>query len=351
MTNGPTASSPSQQKALAVLALVSVAALVRLSLPVATGIFFGMLLAFSLLRTHERLTPWVKRPGVSAVMLAVGAGLVVIGALATLLYLVVARGVVAANQLAHGFDPEGSLRRLDALAHRLPIGNFDVEARVREAAAQAATELTGWAASVAGATLGALLTLFFTVLTCFFVLLHWSEIVLGAERMLPLHPLHTRVVLAEFQRVGKRVFVGTILTGIVQGMLGGVAYALAGVPEAALLGALTAVSSLIPVVGTVLVWGPVGIASIASNQLGPGLFVLIWGGLLVALGGEYVVRPRLVGGKSHVPTLITFVSLFGGVQVFGLPGLIMGPVVASVALAILRTYDSEVCAGPETDEP
>jgi predicted PurR-regulated permease PerM len=61
---------------------------------------------------------------------------------------------------------------------------------------------------------------------------------------------------------------------------------------------------------------------------------------------DYVIRPRLVGGGGHIPTLLTFIALFGGVEVFGVLGLIIGPVVAAVALALLRTYDREICSPP-----
>jgi predicted PurR-regulated permease PerM len=315
---------------------------------VATGLFFGTLLAFSLLRVHEKLSARLGQPGVSASLLALSSGLVIVGAVGSLAYLVVARGFAAANSLAHGFDPQGTLRkvfaRLDEIGRAVRLGPSDLSARVTSAAAEAASKLSDWAAAIAGATFSALLTLFFTVLMTFFMLRHWTTIELAAERMLPLHPLHTRVVLTEFQKVGKEVFVGTAVTGIIQGVLGGVSYALMGVPEAALLGALTAISSLIPLIGTALVWIPVGVALLVADQVGAGLFVLVWGTVLVGLCGEYLVRPRLVGGRGHVPTLITFISLFGGVQVFGLPGLVMGPVVASVALAVLKTYDRAVTA-------
>jgi predicted PurR-regulated permease PerM len=181
-------------------------------------------------------------------------------------------------------------------------------------------------------------------MTSFFVLRHWTSNLALAERILPLHPAHTRVVLAEFQKVGGEVFIGTLLTGIAQGVLAGIGYAIVGVPEAALLGAVTAICSLVPAIGTMLVWVPVGVVLLILGQLGAGIFVLVWGVLVVGVLCDYVIRPKLVGGKGHVPTLLTFISLFGGIEVFGLMGLIVGPVIASVALALLRTYDQALRA-------
>lgn len=345
--------SPSQRRALAVSALISALALLWLSRPVASGLFLGTLLAFSLLRVHDQLARRLRNHDLAAVLLALASALVMISGLVVLTYFVVARGTVAANSVVHAFDPGGPLRnvvtRLQAATHASPIGPIDLAARVRDAAAAAAAELTRIAAVLAGLTLNAALTLFFTIMATFFVLRHWTELIARAERMLPLHPAHTRVVLAEFQKVGSEVFVGTLLTGLAQGVLAGIGYAIAAVPEAALLGALTAICSLVPVVGTLLVWVPIGVVLAISNHVGAGIFVLVWGALVVGVLCDYVIRPKLVGRDGYVPTLITFIALFGGVEVFGLIGLIVGPVIASVALALLQTYDAALCAAAARD--
>ena len=337
-----------QRRALGVCALASAVALMWLSLPVGSGLVLGTLLAFSLLRVYGRFSQRLGRPVVAAVALAVGSGLVITGGLTLLFYLVIERGIVAANSIVHGFDPggplQGMLTRVQDLTRDSPIGPIDLASRAREGAAAAATRLTTWAATLAGLTFSALLTLFFTIMTTFFVLRHWTELVARAERALPLHPAHTRLVLAEFQNVGGEVFVGTLLTGLAQGAFAAIGYAIVNVPEAMLLGALTAVCSLVPAIGTLLIWVPVGVGLMIVGRLGAGLFVLLWGAIVVGVVCDYVIRPKLVGGQGHVPTLVTFISLFGGVEVFGLVGLIVGPVIASVALAMLRTYDREVSA-------
>ena len=252
------------------------------------------------------------------------------------------------SALTQSFGTQGSLKttldHLQEASARLPFGPFDITGRVRQLAEGAALQLTSVVGVVAGATFGAVLTLFFTVMTTFFVLRHWTQLLSQAERMLPLHPMHTRVVLVEFQKVGKEVFIGTMLTGVLQGLLAGVGYAAADLPEIGLLAALTALCSLVPVLGTLLVWVPLGVALLLWGRPAAGIFELLWGALITGVLSDYVIRPRLVGGGGHIPTLLTFIALFGGVEVFGVLGLIIGPVVASVALALLRTYDREICS-------
>jgi predicted PurR-regulated permease PerM len=340
-------SSPSQRRALAAFAFAAVVALVWLSLPIASGLFLGTLLAFSLLGVHGRLSRRLGRPALVAVLLAVASALGTVGGLVVLFYFVIARGIIAAGALAREFEPEGSFRkllaRLEEATRTSAFGPIDVSGRIRSAAAEAASKLTDLIPAIAGATFSAVLTLFFTVMAALFVLRHWTNLLERAERMLPLHPTHTRVVLAEFQEVGREVFIGTMLTGLAQGILAGVGYMIGGVPEPALLGALTAVSSVVPALGTLLVWVPVGVGLIVSGHPGAGIFELLWGALVVGVVSDYVIRPKLVGGGGHVPTLLTFISLFGGVKLFGLLGLVVGPVIASVALALVRTYDREIC--------
>jgi predicted PurR-regulated permease PerM len=72
-----------------------------------------------------------------------------------------------------------------------------------------------------------------------------------------------------------------------------------------------------------------------------GALELVWGTVMVGIVSDYVIRPRLVGGGGHLPSLVTFAALLGGAEVFGLKGLIVGPVLMSLAIAILRLYATE----------
>jgi predicted PurR-regulated permease PerM len=344
-SEGP--STPKQKTALGVFALGAAAALIWISLPVASGLFLGTFLAFSLLGTHARVTGYLRRPGLSAILLALCSGAASIGGVLLLLYVVILRSISVIRALSRGIDPHSTLQdnlaRLQRATERLPFGPYDLDGRARALAEGAAAKLTDAVPLVAGTTFSAALTFFFTVMTAFFVLRHWPTILAAAERMLPLHPMHTRVVLAEFEQVGKEVFVGTVLTGLIQGLLAGIGYGLGGVPEVGLLATLTALCSLVPALGTLLVWVPVGLGLILSGRAAAGVFELVWGALVTGVLVDYVIRPRLVGRGEHIPTLVTFISLFGGVELFGVIGLIIGPVIAAVAMALLRTYDREVC--------
>jgi predicted PurR-regulated permease PerM len=230
------------------------------------------------------------------------------------------------------------------LTSRVGLSPQDLAHRLRSAAEGAAARAAGIAETIVAATASSLLALFFAMLTLHFILRNWQRIALRAQETLPLRPDYTRDLFDEFRRVGRTTLLGTILTGLAQGVFATVGYAVTRVPEPLFFGAATAVASLIPAVGTLLVWVPVGVVLIVTGHSIAGIAELAWASLTVVGVSDYVIRPRLVGGEGEMPSLITFVALFGGVEVFGLKGLILGPVVMSLAIAVLRLYAKEARA-------
>ncbi len=99
-------------------------------------------------------------------------------------------------------------------------------------------------------------------------------------------------------------------------------------------------ASLLPVVGTMVVWVPAGLLLLAGGHVGAGVFVFAWNLLAVIGVCDYVVRPRLVGGGSEaMSSWMMFVALFGGIKLFGFIGVLLGPMIVGVAIASLRLYE------------
>jgi predicted PurR-regulated permease PerM len=135
---------------------------------------------------------------------------------------------------------------------------------------------------------------------------------------------------------------------VAQGLLATFGYWITGSPEPVFFGIATALASLVPGIGTLLVWVPLGVFMIVTGHVGRGFAELLWGTFVVIGFSDYVLRPRLLGGDHEMPTLVTFVALFGGVEVFGLKGLVVGPIVMSIAVATLRLYGREAEARRHT---
>ncbi len=133
---------------------------------------------------------------------------------------------------------------------------------------------------------------------------------------------------------------GLFFTSIAQGVLATVAYFIVGVHGAILLGSLTAIIGLVPVVGTFAVWIPIGIYYLAHGIIWKGAFVLLWGTLVVVAFCDTVLRPYLVGKKGELHFFALFVALLGGVEVWGAKGMILGPLVVAIVPIMLDIYQS-----------
>lgn len=335
-----------EQRALGFLALGALLVVVRLAMPVGVGLFLGVVLAFALEPINTGLRKRNVKAGTAALVCTLGATVVVASTVIGLTTLIVTRGIAMIEVLRDKLAPGGPLRAFaESTINRLGsfhVNTDDVTQRLESEAGNLASRAASLAAQIAGITFGGFLTLLFMALAAHFVLRSWGDIVSRAEHVLPFEPRHTHALLDQFRVVGREVLLGTVVTGLAQGVLAAFGYWITGVPEPAFFGALTALASLIPGVGTLLVWVPIGIVLLLTGHSLAGLLEITYAALTVGIASDYVIRPRLVGRKKNVPSVLMFTSLFGGVEVFGVIGLIVGPVLVTLCLAVLKTYERQV---------
>lgn len=334
-------SSKTERRSLGWLTIVAIAAILWLARPFVSALLLGTLLAFLLEPLYELLV----RRGLRSFMASlttvlVSAAFVVVG-LSVFVSLFVTRAVQFSSALRDQLRAGGSLNtRVEALSGwlgHLGISTSSVAERLEAGAGEIASNLAGMAGTLASGAFGVLLSLLFAMLAMHVVLRHWERIVNALVMVAPLPPRHTQELLSEFRRVGRMTIFGTVMTGLIQGVLAAVGFWISGVPEPIFFGIATALASLIPAVGTLLIWIPAALYLFADGHPGRGVIELVWGALIVVGFSDYVIRPRLVGA-SEMPELLAFIALFGGIEAFGLSGLIMGPVLMALAVAVLRLY-------------
>lgn len=100
-------------------------------------------------------------------------------------------------------------------------------------------------------------------------------------------------------------------------------------------------TSVVPAIGTTLVWAPIGVYLIATGHVGAGVADLVWGAFIVVTLSDGLLRPKLVGERSNMGVLPALIGLFGGVELFGFIGLLLGPTLVGMSLAVLRLYAQE----------
>jgi predicted PurR-regulated permease PerM len=178
---------------------------------------------------------------------------------------------------------------------------------------------------------------FLMLVAMYYFFLDGRRLYAEAVRLVPLDKRYIRAFSREFADVAYAIVYGNTATAFVQGAVGLVGLLLVGVPHAAVWGAAMVIASLIPVVGTGLVWVPISLLLLVSGKVGEGLFMAAWGALVVSSIDNFV-RPKLCGSRMALHPLLVFLSMFGGVAVFGMMGMLLGPLIASLFMAMVRIY-------------
>lgn len=161
------------------------------------------------------------------------------------------------------------------------------------------------------------------------------------QKMMYLCPLgdHYEVLLyKKFTATASATIRGTLLMGAIQGALGGILFAVCGIPSPVMWAVLMAVCSIIPVTGTFIVWLPAGLIMLFSGQLWQGVLILAFGTLVISTV-DNLLRPVLVGKNLQMHPLLVLFSTLGGVIMFNISGFVIGPIIAALFLSFWEMYE------------
>lgn len=340
----PTPQRRTERHALAVLTGLAFLAVAWMASPLLFGLTLGTVLGF----TAQPLQGWLtkrfrQRPRLAAAASTLLGGLAMVGGGAAAI-VIATREIVAATRVIQADVVAGSAfagPRATSWLARLGIHREALAARLHEELGRIANLAAQGAGVVFQFSTSALLTLVVALWTMYYVLVDWAGISRHLERISPLNPRDTRELVTEFQDVGRRAFVGTVATAIVQGLLASLGFALTGVPQPATWGALLGILSFIPAIGTMLVWVPAAVWLLTTGHIVRAVIVVAWSLVVVMALNDYVVRPRLVGGGGDAHPLLMLVALLGGISVFGISGVVLGPVIVSLFVAATHIYERE----------
>ena len=227
----------------------------------------------------------------------------------------------------------------DWLHERLPFlpAEDDIVGRISAGIGGLAADMASQAGTVVKGALSLLFDVLLTLGILFFVLKDSASLAQVAPRLMPFGRAQNERLLTLIRDIVSASVTSTLLVALTQGVLGGIAFVLLGVPGWALWTGLMTVLALLPAVGAALVWAPAAIWLAVSGSLVKGI-VLALVGLLILGNVDNVVRPLLLSGSARMNTLVLVVSLLGGVSAFGFIGIVLGPVVAAVVTALVESY-------------
>ena len=327
------------------LLLISEALLLYVAWPFRTPLFLAVVLAAVLHNPLQRLTAALKgRRTVASAVVTLGVlalivapfaalvGFVTREAMAGLDYLRGTLGVQSVAQLREAPLPE-AIDKLLSVLHLSREQVYDAVSKVVEIV-QVATP-----AILASGT-RALLSTVIMLIALYFLLVDGASVVEWSWRVSPLSARQTQELTAELRRVTRATVLGIIVTAVFQGVAAGIGYFFAGIPHAGFFGMLTAMVSFVPGVGTSLVWLPVTISLWIGHHHTPAVLLALFC-LVVVVGAEQVGKPLLMRGQVQMHTGLIFLSLLGGLAMFGLLGILLGPLIVAFFLAMMRIYERD----------
>lgn len=175
----------------------------------------------------------------------------------------------------------------------------------------------------------------------FFMFLQGDDFIEAIKELSPLESIHNDEILRETEMTIKATLWGTVIVAVAQGTLGGVGFLIFGLPQPAFWGTVMIPASVIPVIGSTIIWGPAAVYLLLTGRIAAGVGLIIWGGVVVSLI-DNILKPILVKGGGSTPSIFILFSIMGGLTYFGMIGFILGPLILSFLLSLLRIYQKTI---------
>jgi predicted PurR-regulated permease PerM len=334
-----------QARWLAVLAATAIALyLCWLMLRPFIGVLaWAVVLVIVFYPVHDRLANRFGRRSLSALLSCIVVVLIAVIPL-TLITIALAEELTKVlpnlpSQLSQFMNPQASVvgRVTDWIQRRFGVDTLRSQEFMSQQLQNASQFLLGISFNLVGNIATGIVKAFFVVFTMYYLFRDGDKIVNKLPAVMPLRREQSEAIIARTQEVVSASVYGVVSIAALQGFLGGLAFWTLGVPSPLLWAVLMTFVCMIPVLGSFLVWGPIAIFLAVRGQWGKAIALAIWGGLVISLVDNFL-RPRLIKNQTRLHELFVFFSVLGGISVFGLLGIVLGPVVLAITLGLLQTF-------------
>jgi predicted PurR-regulated permease PerM len=255
---------------------------------------------------------------------------------------------VVARLLAQLPDAVQSIQQSAAVQRLMAVrmGELDIGTHLRDAASEIITWSSRQTLAAIGSMMDVTLNLVIALFGAYYLLLAADRLWDRTRAALPFASSTTERLRVRFHRTTEAMLLGVVLTGVVQGTVVGVAFAIIGLPHPLLWGAVTAFASVLPMFGSALVWLPGSLVLMAQQRYGAAALLAILGALLVS-NLDNALRLVVYRRVSQIHPMVTLVGAFAGVRAFGIAGILLGPLVLSYAIELLLAQQDAAVAALE----
>lgn len=276
--------------------------------------------------------------------------LLVITIIVTPLFLVLSVAISEASNLYHLVTQESTLQssieKVLTVIKSAPYANvfldtaaFDQERIVSDIRSLSQNALGLLQAAYQGVT-HFIFWVFIMFFTLFYFLIDGKKALRALMELSPLKNEHDKLLVQKFISISRATLKGTIVVGVIQGLLGGITFWIAGIPSPAIWGLVMILFSIIPMIGSTIIWFPAGLIMFFLGDVWQGIFILSVGlGIISVI--DNILRPKLVGKDTQMHPLLIFFATLGGIAFFGLPGFVIGPIIVSLFMALSEIYGIE----------
>jgi predicted PurR-regulated permease PerM len=346
-----------------VTALVLGVAVLLIMRPFVGPLLWAALLAFMLFPLNLRLRTALRgRRSSAALVLTVGALVVlVVPAIA----LAVAFGRQASDLVGRAQTSAAQLQiqRPSDVLHipvvesaikwaesALPVTKEQLTDTLTSAAQQVIQAVLSVGGSLFASIVGVFVAIVVALFLLFFFLRDGEEMVSRLMAVIPLDDRRKTALLDHLSNVLQAIVLGSLVTALTQGTLVGIAFAIIGLPSPVVFAVLATGASVVPMVGTTVVWVPAALYLGLTGHVGAAVFLAVWG-VAVVSSADNVVRPLFISSRAKITTLPVFIGLLGGIGAFGAIGVFLGPVVIALVLALFEFAEESLVRQRPVEPP
>ena len=234
-------------------------------------------------------------------------------------------------------------------AGSIDLSGIDIPHEIKSFIIASSNRIVGFSGTMLKNALSLVITLAFMVFTLFFLFVDGKHLMSILVKAMPIENDYTRLFLQKMKDSGRQLMVGFFLVALYQGAAMFVLSTIFGFKNALVLGTLTGIASFVPMVGTGLVWGPLSLYLFLTGDVLRALLFLVLAAFFVAFMDNFL-KPVILGERLRIHPLMIFFSILGGINIFGLNGLILGPLVVAVFFAAVELFEQIDLKGGSLDQ-
>ena len=304
--------------------------------------FWAAVLAVIFYNVYRRIRIWVGgREGLAGGVTTLLVVLFFLVPLALLSLALVQQAIGIYNQIEAGnysteiiFDfVDTNLPRVASALSDFGVSTADLRTNLNTAVSELGQYAANWALSFTGSVLNTLIQFTLVIYLLYFFLVDGAKIERALVLTIPMGDERERTIFERFALVARATLKGTLIVAFVQGAIGGLLFAILGIPAALLWGVAMMLLALLPVGGSAIVWVPAAIIMFLQGNVTAGIIIVVVGTLIIGLV-DNLLRPLLVGRDTHMPDYLVLISTLGGITFFGLSGFVIGPTVAALFITV-----------------